>query len=231
LSLPALAQDFSFNPLISSGEFRQLNLIVGQSIYPTPIDPAVGRGLLRFDIGVGAVAVPVDDRAAYWVNAVDADILTEGYLAVPRIIVSKGFFGIHVSGTYAQIPDSDAQILGGTVDVPIIDGGLIRPTFSIRGAYGELRGVDEYSLKVYGAEAFLSKTIGPVTPYVAAGLMRTDAQGRVFLRDVEILRLTDEAEDERYTIGARISLLVPKISIEATQGEELTYSAKVSLGF
>lgn len=175
--------------------------------------------------------MPVDDREAYWVNAVDSDILTEGYLAVPRIIVSKGFFGMHVSGTYAQLPDSDASVLGGSIDVPIIDGGLIRPTISVRGAYGELRGVDEYSLKVYGAEAFISKTFGPVTPYAAVGRMRTDAEGKVFVRDIEVLRLMDEAEDERYTVGARISLLLPKISVEATQGEELTYSAKISLGF
>ena len=146
-------------------------------------------------------------------------------------MVSKGFFGLHASASYAQIPDSDVTILGGSLDVPIIDGGIIRPTLSIRGSYGELRGVDEYQMTVYGAEAFLSKGFGPITPYAAAGLMRTDSIGRILLRGNEILRLEDEAQSERYTLGVRISMLLPKITVEATQGEELVYSAKVSIGF
>lgn len=200
-------------------------------MFPTPVDPAVGRGLLRFDIGIAATAVPVNENAEYWVNAVDSDLLTSGYLAVPKLVVSKGFFGLHASASYAQVPDSDATILGGSLDIPIIDGGIIRPTVSVRGSYAQLRGVDEYQMTVYGAEAFISKGIGPVTPYAAAGIMRTDAVGRILFNDVEVLRLLDEAEDERYTVGVRVSLLLPKITVEATQGQELTYSAKVSLGF
>lgn len=187
--------------------------------------------MLRFDIGIAATGVPIDEDAEYWVNAVDSDITTSGYLAIPRVIVSKGFFGLHASASYAQIPESDITILGGSLDVPIIDGGIIRPTLSVRGSYGQLQGVDEYELTVYGAEAVLSKGFGPITPYAAAGMMRTDAVGKIFIRNLEVLRLLDEANSERYTLGVRISMLLPKITVEATQGEELMYSAKVSIGF
>jgi hypothetical protein len=89
--------------------------------------------------------------------------------------------------------------------------------------------VDEYDLKTYGVELFLSKGFGPITPYAAAGRMRSDATGRITIPAVA-RELRDEFDQNRYTIGVRLSMLLPKIVIEATQGEERSYAAKVSFG-
>ena len=45
-----------------------------------------------------------------------------------------------------------------------------------------------------------------------------------------IEELRDDFEQERYTAGLRVSLLLFKIVVEATRAEDTTYSAKVSLG-
>jgi hypothetical protein len=231
VAFPAVGQDFSLDPVITEEQFSQFASIVGQSIYATPVEPASARGLLAFDIGVAAVGVPIDEEAAYWVNAVDSDILNSGYLVVPRVVVSKGISVANLSASYARVPDTDVEIWGGAVDVPLIGGSLVTPSLSLRAAYSEIRGIEEVDMRTYGAEVFLSKAFGPITPYGAVGMARTDAEGRVPATELTPARiLSTQNDDERLTVGLRISLLFPKIVVEATQGEERTYAAKVSFG-
>lgn len=229
-ALPARAQEIEFNPLITSAQFRTFSGLVGQVIYATPVEPASARSLLGFDIGISATAIPIDETADYWLNAVGSDISKSGYLILPRLVVSKGLGRATVAASVAIIPDTDYAVYGGSLDVPIIRGGLVTPALTLRGSYSLLNGVDVYDLKSYGAELFLSKGFGPLTPYAAAGMTRVSAEGRVLRAGVPLINLVDEFDHERYTVGVRISMLLPKLVLEATQGQELTYSAKVSLG-
>ena len=205
---------------------------MAQGIYATPVDAARARGLLGFDIGIGATAIPVDTEDAYWQNAVDDDFTLSDHVVVPRVIVSKGLSVATISAMYAQVPDSDVTVLGASLDVPLLSGGIATPTLAVRGSYAMLQGVDEFDLDTYGVELFLSKGFGPITPYVAAGRARSDAEGTiVFPDDRAPVTLTDEADSNRVTVGVKVSLLLPKIVVEATQGEERSYAAKVSFGF
>jgi hypothetical protein len=230
--VPLSAQDdIDFDPAITQEQFETFSRLVAQGIYATPVDAARARGLLGFDIGVGATAVPVDPDAAYWLNSVAEDFTVSDHVVVPRVIVSKGLSVATVSAMYAKIPDSDVAMMGASLDVPIIGGGIVTPTLALRGAYSTLQGVDSYDLTTYGLEVFLSKGFGPLTPYVAAGRARSDAEGRITLPDASTVTLTDEADSNRITVGVKLSLLLPKIVVEATQGEERSYAAKVSFGF
>jgi hypothetical protein len=231
VAFPLAAQDdIDFDPAITQEQFETFSRLVAQGIYATPIDAARARGLLGFDIGVGATAVPVDPDAAYWRNSVAEDFTVSDHVVVPRVIVSKGLSVATVSAMYAKIPDSDVAMMGASLDVPILGGSVVTPTLALRGAYSTLQGVDSYDLTTYGLEVFLSKGFGPVTPYVAAGRARSDAEGRIQILTDTIV-LTDEADSNRITVGVKISLLLPKIVVEATQGEERSYAAKVSFGF
>lgn len=199
---------------------------MAQGIYATPVEPARARGLFGFDIGVAVTAVPVDTTAAYWENAVDDDFTYEDYVPVPRIVASKGLSVVTVSASYAKVPDTDITVWGGSLDVPILGGGIVKPTLALRGAYAQLRGVEELDLKTYGVELFLSKGFGPITPYIAAGMQRSDSVGRV----TPTFTLEDESTVNRYTLGIKLSLLIPKLVVEATQAEERSYAAKISFG-
>lgn len=174
--------------------------------------------------------MPVDTNASYWRNSVADDFTVSDHVAVPRLVASKGFSFFTVSAAYAKVPDTDVSMLGGSLDIPIIEGGVLRPTLAVRGAYSQLQGSDVYDLKTYGVEVFLSKGFGPITPYAAVGQMKLDAEGRIQIPDSPEIILTDDSSMTRYTIGVRLSLLLPKISIEATQAEERSYAAKVSFG-
>lgn len=204
---------------------------MAQGIYATPVEPARARGIFGFDIGVAVVALPVDTAASYWTNAVDNDFTVSDYVAVPKLVASKGLSFGTISASYSKIQDTDIQILGGSIDLPLTRGGLAAPTIALRGAYSTLRGIDAFDLTTYGAELFLSKGFGPLTPYAAAGYTRSDAEGHISnnFPDENTL-LTDESDSTRYTVGVRLSFFLPKIIVEATQGEERSYAAKIAFG-
>jgi hypothetical protein len=129
--------------------------------------------------------------------------------------------------SYAQFSNSGVKTYGGALDLPIIRGSLAAPELAVRGSYATLTGVDVLKLKTYGVELFLSKGFGPLMPYAAVGRMRTDSRGSV----TKILSLTERSNISRYTAGVRFSLLVPKFVIEATQANQRSYAAKISVGF
>ena len=64
-------------------------------------------------------------------------------------------------------------------------------------------------------------------PYGAYGRMRTDSRGIV----TPTFSLRDRGNNNRYTLGLRLSLIVPKLAIEATQAQQRSYAAKLSVGF
>ena len=226
-ALPLAAQDdISFDPAITQAEFTKFSRLLAQGIYATPVDPARARGLLGFDIGIAATAVPVDPSALYWLHSVNDDFTVSDYVVVPRIVVSKGLSKATISGMYSRVQSADVTTWGGALDIPIINGGLLKPTLALRAAYSTLSGSDVYDLDTYGAEIFLSKGFGPITPYVAAGRMQIDATGTVS----PTITLHEGGGFNRYTAGVKLSLLFPKIVFEATQAEERSYAVKVSFG-
>jgi hypothetical protein len=227
-AFPLYAGDFTFTT--TQKEFRTFSRVVGQSIFATPVTPARAGGMASFDVGVAANLVHVDTNADYWKHAVSSNITTSGYLAVPRIVASKGFGFATISGTYAKVNKTKARIYGGAIDIPIIRGTLASPEIALRASYSTLTGIDVFKEKTYGLEAFISKGFGPLMPYAAYGRMRTNATGTLKLLG-QTTTLTDRSNINRYTIGLRLSLFIPKIVVEATQAQVRSYAAKVSIGF
>src|SRR5688500_7603685 len=165
-ALPLHAQeetDIDFDVLITQEQFETFSRLAAQSIYATPVDPARARGLLGFDIGIAATAVPIDTDAPYWQNAVGNDFSVSDHLAVPRLVASKGLSFGTISAMYAKVPDTDVTVCGASYDMRLRSGGIASPTIALRGAYSQLRGVEEYDLTTYGLELFVSKGFGPIT--------------------------------------------------------------------
>lgn len=178
--------------------------------------------------------VEVDVDAPYWRNAVPrtGNFTRSGFVAVPRLVASKGFGAGTIAGTYAQISDSGIKTYGAALDVPILRGGVTVPEIAVRGAYATLTGVDVLDMKTYGVEVFISKGFGPFTPYGAVGKMRSDAKGTIpATTQSPAITLKDLSTINRFTAGVRLSLLVPKVTIEATQAVVRSYAAKISFGW
>ena len=124
---------------------------------------------------------------------------------------------------------SGIKTWGGSLDLPIVRGSILSPELALRASYATLSGVDVFKLKTYGLELFLSKGFGPVMPYGAIGKMRTDSRGTI--PGTPEVTLTDRGDFNRYTLGVRFSLLIPKLVVEATQAQVRSYAAKISVGF
>jgi hypothetical protein len=233
MAIPARAADkVRFNPAITQAEFRKFSRVLAQGIFASPVQPARASGVLSFDVGVAATLVNVDQNAAYLRHSVSNSITTHGYVGVPRLVVVKGIGAGTISATYAKVSNSGIQTYGGAIDVPLIRGSVTMPELGFRASYAQINGINVYKLKTYGAEAFISKGIGPFTPYGAVGRMRSDARGTVVATTLTPgFTLTDKSNFNRYTVGVRFSLFLPKIAIEATQAEVRSYAAKVSFGF
>lgn len=197
------------------------------------MQPARASGLLSFDVGVAVNAVKIDTNADYWLHAVPSGskFIHDGYGVVPRLVVSKGFGFGTISASYAKVSGSNIKTWGGAIDLPIIRGSLATPELAVRATYGTLSGESVLSLKTYGAELFLSKGFGPLTPYLAIGRMRTDSHGTVTVPTFAAINLRDRSDFNRYTAGFRLSFFIPKLVIEATQAEVRSYAAKISVGF
>jgi hypothetical protein len=185
------------------------------------------------DVGIAATAVHIDPKAAYYLNSVSKDItVSKNYVGVPRLVVSKGLSVATISGSYAKVSGSSGSILGGALDLPIINGGVVRPTLALRGSYSTLRGIDVYKLNTYGLELFLGKGFGPVTPYGAVGKQRSDATGTIPPNTLTIgTTLRDKSTINRYTAGVQFNLVILRLTVEANQAQERSYGAKVSFGF
>jgi hypothetical protein len=235
-ALPLQAQsndDINFDPTITQAEFDKFSSLVAQAIYATPVEPAHGGGLLGFDIGIAATAVPIDPNATYWTRSVGNDFSISDHAVVPRLIASKGIASGTITAMLSKVPDTDIQVWGAAYDMPLTHGGIATPTLALRGSYSQLRGVDELDLKTYGVEVFLSKGFGPITPYAAAGYARHKSKAVIDAQfpDGPSRTLSDEGDMKRYTIGVKISLMIPRLVVEATQGDERSYAAKISFGF
>jgi hypothetical protein len=227
--LPLGAQEIVFDPEITQQEFEEFAATIGRGIYGSPIEPAEARSILSFDIGVAVTAMRIDEDAAFWIRSVDDDILQSGYLLVPRLIASKGLGRVNLSASYMQIPDTDVRVWGAALDVPIIRGGLVRPTIALRGTWSDLQGIEDLDLQTVGIEGFISKGFGPITPYAGIGLAQTEAEGLVRQTELtpEIL-LEMKEEETRLTVGARLSLLLFKLVVEAVRTDDTVYGAKFS---
>src|SRR5258706_15385345 len=151
-ALPLRAQDdVQFDPATTQAEFSKFSKVVAQGIFATPVGPARASGILHFDVGIAATLVAVDTNDAYWRHAVPAnnDFTHNGYVAVPRLVVSKGFGAGTISGTYAKINNSGIATWGGALDIPVIRGTIATPEIALLGSYATLTGIDAFKLKTY----------------------------------------------------------------------------------
>ncbi|HSN69332.1 MAG TPA: hypothetical protein VLV48_08815 [Thermoanaerobaculia bacterium] len=232
LCAPAAAQTFDFDPTITQGEFDTLTRLASEAIFASPVDPPAQTGLFNFEIGLAVSAVEVDESAAYWAKSVSDDILVDGKLLVPRLVVTKGLGLVSVSGTYGKVGDSDASVLGGSVDVPLLRGGVMTPALAVRGTYSVLQGVDEADLTTYGVQALIGKGFGPLTPYAGYGRVFAQSEARIDSGFTDPILLESDIEQDVITVGGKLDLAFLKLVVEGNQGdEEWRWGARVAIGF
>lgn len=197
------------------------------AVYHYPRHDAAPLGLVGFAVYADATYNPDFDGEPYAETVLDGD-LTGGALSVARVGVRKGLpGGIDLGAAYGKVLEGGLELVSADLQWAILEGGAVTPALSLRATYTQTLDSDDYELTVYGAEVLVSKGFAVLTPYAGAGLVRGEsrfdaAPGGPF-----------EVSDTRGVLyaGLTLNLLLPKITVEVEQGEDLQAALRVSFGF
>lgn len=191
--------------------------------YPYPRHSAKPLGTLGFDIWVDASVAP--DFEGEVGGALDGGLSGDA-LTIYRVGARKGLpFGIDLGASYGQVLDGDLKLFSGEVSWAILDGGVATPALGLRGTVSRTSGSDVYDLDQVGLELELSKGFAVLTPFVGAGVVRSES---TFERPGS--QLSVDSTDTVVYGGVIINLLIPKLVIEVEQGEILQGAVRISFG-
>lgn len=226
---PAFAgkYDISLLQSLNNSKFNDVVKQAGAVIAYRGVAPGEPQGITGFDVGVETSFFKVDKDV--WAEVID-DVPT--YLPGPKLHARKGLpFGIDLGASYSTVPSSNIKVIGAELQYAILDGGIALPALSVRGHYSTLLGVDDLDLKTYGADVVASKGVLFLTPYVGAGVMRTE--GKYTGSDPVLKPLLNDqsATTPRVFGGVQIAVALLRLTLDAEFSDVPVYTAKASIGW
>lgn len=227
---PAFAgkYDLSIPGSMTNSKFNDVVKQAGTVIAYRGIAPAEPEGLTGFDIGVETSFFKVD--AAVLDEVLSGN--TPTYLPVPRVHVRKGLpVGIDLGVSYTMVPDSNIKVIGGEIQYAIMDGSMALPALALRGHYSTLLGVDDLDLRTYGADVVVSKGVLFLTPYIGAGVLRTDGEYAGTNATLKTNLKDQSVTTPRVFGGVQIAMALLRLTLDAEYADVPVYTAKVSLGW
>ncbi len=220
---PASAASWFVNVDAPTAALEDFHRDFAAAVYPYAEHGAKPLGLVGFEIYADASYSHEFGAFEGPLGAIGGR-LPSGVLSVARVGVRKGLpLGIDLEATYGRALDSDLNLVSGTVQWAALDGSTVTPAVAFRLTGSQTTGVGYYRLRQLGAEAVVSKGFALLTPYVGAGLVRSESH--FTFADGKDVATTDPIVFG----GVTISLLVPKINVEVQKGRG--FQATVKLGF
>jgi hypothetical protein len=222
-SLPAAAANWFINVDAPAAALEDFHRDFAAAVYPYPGHGAKPLGWVGFEVYVDASYSHEFDSFEGPFGAIGGN-LPGGVLSVARIGVRKGLpLGFDLEATYGRALDSDLNMVSGTVQWALLDGSTLSPALSFRLTGSQSTGVSYYRLRQLGAEAVVSKGFAVLTPYVGAGLVRSESH--FTFADGKDVSSTDPI----LFGGVTLNLLLPKINLEVQKGRG--FQATLKLGF
>jgi hypothetical protein len=223
-ALPALAADV--RPDASEADFREFNRRFSMASYYYPRHGASPLGLIGFDVYAdAAVDSGFGDEDAV-ARTLDDD-LTGDMLAVVRVGARKGLpAGINIGVAYGRALETDVDLLSADLQWAIIEGGVLAPALSLRLTGTRAMGSDVYDLDQYGAELLLSKGFTVLTPFVGAGIVRSEGS-----LESSLGRTFEDSQTRGIVYGGvTLNLLLPKITVEVEKADVVQGAVRVAIG-
>lgn len=225
LALAVNAKAWNINPNAPATDLEQFHDHFSLSLYEYPRAPASPLGIAGFDFYVEASYGPHFDEQPYRHTVLDGS-LPGGFLSVVRVGVRKGLPGnFNVGASYGRVVGLGMNVLGAHLSWALNDGGLVTPTLAFRLTASKTQGNTDYQLNQYGAEIVLSKGFTVLTPYVGAGLVRSDGTFHQLAGDFSV-----NTTKPVLFAGATLHLLIPRLTVEVERGESLQASVRVGFG-
>ena len=198
--------------------------VAAMSAY-NPLSPAEPLGIVGFEIGAAVTSYSID--TAIW-NSVVTDGAAPSNIVVPRLLVRKGLpFGIDIGASYATVPGSNVNNLGGEVRWAFLEGSTVMPAVAVIGHASKLSGVPDLDVSTYGADLGISKGFTIFTPYAAIGqLWYTGSESVTGLN----LQDRDSSEMRSYA-GVRIGMALFSLTGQVDFQPIQAYSLRFNVGF
>lgn len=230
-AVPARAEDVFVRDL-AQGEFRELAREVGLAVAPYQLRPAEGLGFPGFDLGAEMTLLDINEKRAYWQAAVDDPDDLPSFLPVPKLHANVGLpLGIDLGGYFGAVPGSNIRLYGGEVKWAVIRGGVVWPALALRGAYTELKGVDELDLNTKSLDASISKGFGPLTPYLGAGRVWIEAEPKGVAAEPPVSLQKESEQEDRVFAGLRFSAFFVTAVAEASFARVPAYTLRLNVSF
>lgn len=209
-----------------ASDFRAFQRRFSADAYHYPRHGAAPLGLIGFEVYVDATYDAGFDDEPFAATVLDDD-LTGGFLSVARVGARKGLpGGIDLGASYGRALGGDLKLLSADLQYAIIKGGALTPALSVRVTGTRTLDAGAYELDQYGAEVLLSKGFTILTPYIGAGLVRSEGTLSSPLR-----RLEETDTRGVLYVGAVLNLLLPKIVVEVEKADEVQGAVRVGFGF
>lgn len=219
---PVAAADFSEVRTLSQDAFRALSKDLASVIALRALAPGVNLNLLGVDVGIEAGITNVADKTT-WEKAGGGSTT----VFTPRVTIHKAFSGGLDLGLAVGLGSSGgAQTIGGIARYQLIDAGVITPSAMLRLSGNRDLGSTNVGVSSYGADFVVAKPLLIVTPYVGAGVLRTNASA-----PGTTLR-AESASRSRLFVGFDTHLPFAALSAEAERiAGVTTVSTKVGFKF
>jgi hypothetical protein len=210
---------------VNQSEFRLLSEDLGAALSYKPVAPPMALGISGFDVGVEVTATKLQNKQVL-------DLASSGSapstLIVPKIHVHKGLpAGFDLAASYSAVPSTNISLWGAELRYALLEGGLVRPTVSLRGSLSRMQGVDQLSLNTRGLDLSIAKGFALVTPY--AGL------GKVWVTSTP--NGVPTLSEEKFSLnkvygGVNLNLGLTNLAFEADRtGDATSYGFKIGFRF
>jgi hypothetical protein len=214
------------SPDATREDFAAFNRRFSSDAYFYPRHGAAPLGLLGFEVWADATYDPGFDEESFNGSAIDGDF-TGGFLSVARVGARKGLpGGFDIGLSYGRALEGDVKLVSADLQYAIFSGGILAPALSLRVTGTRTIDPAAYELNQYGAELLLSKGFPVVTPYIGAGIVRSEGTLQRTLGN------SFEETENRAVVygGVTLSLLLPKIHLEVEKAEDWQAAVRVGIG-
>jgi hypothetical protein len=221
---PLSAQNVDQLQNLAQREFRLLSEDLGGALSYRPQTPTEPLGTTGFDVGVGLTLARINNVAL--LERATSDSASET-LPVPSVRLHKGLpFGFDVGLSYAAVPSSNIEWIGGELRYALLLGGVAAPAIGVRGSLTKLRGIDQLELDTRGIDLSISKGFAVLTPYAGIGRVWVESEPK----GVPLAK--EEFELDKVFLGVGFKLALLNINLEADKtGDVEGFSIKAGLRF
>ena len=219
----ARGADFPSIGDLVQGEFRDLTRDLGSAFSYKGVTPATPLGTLGFDLGVEVTYTQLEHSRLFSLAGAD----DYSSLVIPKLHVHKGLpANFDISAFVGGATQIDAYVWGAALRWTLADDGLVYPAVGLRASATKTTGTGDLKVGTGALDVLVSKKFTVFTPYIGAGVVRTEAS-------VANSILSKEKVDEgRVFAGLNVNLVALNFAFEAEKmGDNVSLSAKLGWRF